>query len=273
MKQQKLLKGRGAVNKLSSLIDIKDINRVFLVTGKRSYENTGIRDILEKLFSPSQLFRFSDFQVNPLYEDIMKGKELLLEDSYDLIIAAGGGTAIDFAKSIRFFALQHDDPFQILQGMVEPVSADTPPLLVIPTTSGSGSEATHFSVVYHSHDKYSLAHESILPDFVCIDGDLTLSLPAHIAAYTGFDALCQGIESFWSVNSTEESRTYSRKAVKLVMGNLENSVTHMAMRRAEWQWLKLLIMRVKRLTLLRPLEPMHSPTILLHTLGYPMGRL
>lgn len=226
MKQQKLLAGNHAAAKLDSLLRIDSIKRIFLVTGRRSYDNSGVREIIEKVFSSSKIDRFSDFQVNPQFDDIMAGLQQFRKHRYDLIIAAGGGTAIDVAKAIRFFAVQNDDPYTLLQGKGTFVPADHPPLLVIPTTAGSGSEATHFSVVYHNHNKYSLAHESMLPEYVCIDGAVSMTLPSQIAAYTGFDALCQAVESFWSVNSTEESKKYSKHALQLIMKHLQSSVEH-----------------------------------------------
>ncbi|MBL7006785.1 MAG: phosphonoacetaldehyde reductase [Spirochaetia bacterium] len=227
MKKQVLIKGRGSAYELHTLLErnrIEKFERVFIVTGKNSYFDSGAASIIEKTFPASRIYRFFGFQINPILEDILKGLEIFKQQTYDLIIAVGGGTAIDVAKAIRFFAAQQADPLSLLQGKAPMLPAADIPFLVIPTTSGSGSEATHFSVVYHNKQKYSLTHYSMLPDYVCIDGDLTLSLSRKIAAYTGLDALCQAIESFWSVNSTVESRNYSKEAVKLILEHIIPSV-------------------------------------------------
>jgi len=224
MKKQSCLLYRGAITELGKFVDIKRISRIFLVTGKRSYDASGARKSIEEIFSNSKIDRFSDFQINPIVEEILTGVELFRKNSYDLIIAVGGGTAIDIAKAIRLFAKQSADPLAILHGKENIAPVLNPPLLAIPTTAGSGSEATHFAVVYHDKHKYSLAHQTVMPEYSCVDGNLTHSLPAEIAAFTGMDALCQAIESFWSVNSTEESRSYSEKAIKLIKSDLVNSV-------------------------------------------------
>lgn len=96
---------------------------------------------------------------------------------------------------------------------------------MVPTTAGTGSESTHFSVVYIGDEKYSLAHPSMLPDTVILDPALTESMPPYLAACTGMDAVCQAIESWWSVNSTAESREYSRQSLALGLRNLEKAVT------------------------------------------------
>jgi len=262
----------GAVKELNKLLgreNMQKIRRIFLVTGKRSFEESGVHRALEDQFPQAEIVRFSDFSVNPKIEDIEKGLKLYkqgsaqdeavvskasYDDSYDaasgtshknsacfdLVIAAGGGTPIDVAKSIRFLAGQAAsaeqtvsptdillNPHKIKKSHAKSSSesqsqtsseAETPPLLVIPTTAGSGSEATHFAVVYYGGKKYSLAHESMLPDYVCIDAEVTYSLPGKIAAYTGMDALCQAIEAYWSVNASDESQKYSRHAIQLILG-------------------------------------------------------
>ncbi len=99
------------------------------------------------------------------------------------------------------------------------------PLVAIPTTAGTGSEATHFATVYIKRIKHSLAHrEFMMPDYSIIDPVLTLSLPKYQTACTGLDALCQGIESLWSNSATSESINYATQAVIYAYSNLENVV-------------------------------------------------
>lgn len=221
---QKAISGIGSVKHLNEIIQVSSVKNLFLVSGKRSYETSGVKDALEKIFNHAFIDRFTDFQVNPHLVDISRGVDRYRKKSYDLIIAAGGGSAIDVAKSVRFFAYQTQDYLSILEGDSPKKPVGQPPLLVIPTTAGSGSEATHFSVIYHENMKYSLADMDMLPEYVCLDGVLTKTLSKHIAAYTGMDALCQAVESFWSVNSTEESKGFSRQAMKLVLDSLVESV-------------------------------------------------
>ena len=96
--------------------------------------------------------------------------------------------------------------------------------LLIPTTAGTGAEITPFSVVYVDKTKYSLAHPSMSPDYVIMAPELTLTLGKYETASTGCDALAQAIEAFWSVNATEESKGYSKEAIRLALDNLSEAV-------------------------------------------------
>jgi alcohol dehydrogenase class IV len=98
------------------------------------------------------------------------------------------------------------------------------PLIAIPTTAGTGSEATHFAVVYVDGVKYSLAATELLPDIAIVDPDLVDTLPRHLAACSGFDALCQGIESYWALGATPQSREYAAEAVRMIVGSIVESV-------------------------------------------------
>ena len=99
-------------------------------------------------------------------------------------------------------------------------------LIAIPTTSGSGSEATHFAVVYINSKKYSLAHiDYLLPDLVFLFPFLTYNLSGYQTAVSGIDAFSQSIESYWSVNSNEESIKYATQAIEIILNNLPDAVT------------------------------------------------
>ena len=99
-------------------------------------------------------------------------------------------------------------------------------MIAIPTTSGSGSESTHFAVVYSGNQKYSLAHEYILPDIIIINPELTYSLSSNHTAVSGIDAFSQAVESYWSVNSNQESKNYSSESIKLILENLVSAVNN-----------------------------------------------
>lgn len=181
--------------------------RVFLVCGgsaRRLAVGRHLEELEERGFA--QTIRFSGFSPNPDQEDIEKGTFLFRDAGCGLIAAIGGGSAIDTAKCIR-------------RGAGKDV-----PLLAVPTTAGSGSEATHFAVAYRQGVKESV--DCGLPDVVLLDPSALDTLPPYQRKATMLDALCHGIESFWSVQSTEESRVYSRRAIGQIMkyyeGYLQN---------------------------------------------------
>ena len=91
----------------------------------------------------------------------------------------------------------------------------------MPTTAGTGSEAARYAVVYYDGAKQSVTSESFIPGTILMDPNALKTLPAYQKKSTMCDALCHAIETFWSVNSTEESKVYSRTAIEGVLANME----------------------------------------------------
>jgi len=153
---------------------------------------------------PCECARFSGFRPNPLYEDARAGARVLRGNKCDFILAIGGGSSIDTAKSVKYYNYVNL------------------PMMAVPTTSGTGSEATHFAVVYKDGEKHSIADQRLLPDYVILQPDMLRTLPLYQKKCTMLDALCQAIESWWSKKATAESIGYSRKAIKLILGNMDS---------------------------------------------------
>lgn len=219
---QKEYFGIGSINSLGRILGIERPNKVFLVTGKESYSSSGAEAAIQPILFSYNITRFSDFAVNPKMEDIKRGISLYKDLNPDLVIAIGGGSVIDVAKAITVLAAQTAEPETYIHKNL--IMTKGKPLVAIPTTSGSGSEATSFAVVYINKKKYSLAHEFILPNYVIIDPQFSKSISAYLAACAGMDAFSQAIESYWSVNSTEESDKYSKEAIKLLVNHLKRAV-------------------------------------------------
>lgn len=222
---QKAHFGYGSISTLTSLLKDYAPHNIFLVTGRNSYETCGAKETLTKLLGTYPLTHFYDFATNPKIEDVKKGITLFKQKNCNLTLAVGGGSVLDIAKSINILAANGEDPLQYVENSDKMKEMEEGhPLIAVPTTSGTGSEATKFSVVYIGKKKYSLEHESMMPNHAIVDPQFTMNLPPYITACTGMDAFCQAIESYWSVNSTEESQQYAREAIQLVMGNLEKAV-------------------------------------------------
>ena len=151
---------------------------------------------------PCEFVRFSGFTSNPLHEDVKAGVKVLRKNKCDFIVAIGGGSSIDTAKGIKYY--NHIDI----------------PIMAVPTTSGTGSEATHFAAIYKNGEKQSIADERISPDYVILQPNLLKTLPLYHKKCTMLDALCQAIESWWSRRATPESIGFSREAIKLILDNM-----------------------------------------------------
>lgn len=197
--------------------------RLFFVIDEAAAKASGANERLTDCFRNVAVHRFAKFELNPKLKDVQRGIDEYRQFQPDLIMALGGGTAIDIAKMIGSMAIQSHSARDIAIGH-QPLELPGLPLIAVPTTSGTGSEATHFAVVYVDGVKYSVAHASLLPNYAIVDSTLTESLPQSITAATGLDAFCQAIESLWSVGATEESIAFATEAAQLAFENLPIAV-------------------------------------------------
>lgn len=217
--------GIGSIKNLENILHKNKVKNIFLVTGKKSYESSGVKEKLDILLKDYNVTYFSDFETNPKIRDVEKGISLLKAKDYDIVIAIGGGSVIDMGKLINIFSAQKNGIIRYIK-KEKAIENKGKPLVAIPTTAGSGSEATHFAVVYVKKIKYSVANKHILPDYYIIDPQFTMNLPPYATASTGMDALCQAIESYWGVDSTRESKIYAKKAIKIIMKNIHEAVNN-----------------------------------------------
>lgn len=214
---QKIIFEKGSCSEISGIITGIDAKKALLVCDS-SFPYLSIKDTVEQL--PCELIKFDGFTSNPLYEDVCKGVELFRNGRCDAIIAVGGGSTIDVAKCIKLFSGMSDN-----KNYLEQEYKDTKiPLIAVPTTAGTGSESTRHAVIYFNGQKQSISHESIIPDYAILDNSVLKTLPLYQKKCTMMDALCQGIESWWSVNSTDESIEYSKQAVGLIAENLDSYI-------------------------------------------------
>ena len=214
--------GENAIENLEIFLNEKKPQSIFLVTGKKSYSKCGAEDKLLPILKSYNFTRFYDFEENPKIEDVEKGVDIFNEYQCDLIIAVGGGSVIDIAKLVNFFNKKSKPFTSLFKSFLN--KEDKHPFVAIPTTAGAGSEATHFAVVYANNLKYSIANNNLLPDMVLIDDSFLKSQPKYQMIVSGLDAFCQGIGSFWCVNSNEESLEFSRKAIGYIWNNLKKAI-------------------------------------------------
>ena len=192
---------------------------LFLVCDSSIKFLTDFNEYLEKLKKSVVITSFSDFQPNPLYSSVVEGVRLYRENGCDSIMAVGGGSAMDVAKCIKLYNnLPGDGADGSWLGKED---VNQIPFIAMPTTAGTGSEATRFAVVYYEGKKQSVTSTSFIPGMVLMDPNALKTLPIYQKKSTMCDALCHAIESFWSVNSTDESKEYSKSAIKLVLENMD----------------------------------------------------
>lgn len=193
--------------KLSELISGRKV--LLVSTGLGRYP------IIQEIVAKADFVQFSGFSPNPLYEQVCEGVRVFNAENCDTVLAVGGGSAIDVAKCVKLYCRMDPDICYL-----EQKTSDTGiPLIAIPTTAGTGSESTKHAVYYFKGEKQSISHPSILPNYALLVPSVLYTLPDYQRKCTMLDALCQAIESWWSVNSCDESMGYSRQAVELIRDN------------------------------------------------------
>ena len=191
------------IDGLKSLLLNLSVKKIFLVCDS-SFSLLNIKEEIEGL--PFGMIVFNDFSPNPLHDDADKGRNIFLKEKCDCIIAVGGGSSLDVAKCIKLD------------------SNSNTPLVAIPTTAGTGSESTKHIVVYRNGNKESLASDFAIPNYVILEPKVLKTLPIYQKKCTMLDALCQGIESYWSVKANAETRKLSRKAIELIVMNKDKYI-------------------------------------------------
>lgn len=184
-------------------------NKILLVIDS-SFSFLNIKEEIENISVP--YIKFDQFTPNPLYEDVCKGVDLLNEEECDTILAVGGGSSMDVAKCIKLYSKMSKDKLYLEQEYKDTGIK----LIAVPTTAGTGSESTRYAVIYYDGKKQSVTHDSIIPDVAILEPKVLKTLPLYQKKCTLLDAYCQGIESWWSVNSTEESKKLSKQAVEVI---------------------------------------------------------
>lgn len=190
---------RGSVENLSEILKIEDIKSALVFTGKKSYQK--FKQIIEKELAGINIVYYNDFETNPKEADIKRAINTI-DKNFDIILAVGGGSVIDFAKAYRVYTKSKQK------------------LIAIPTTAGTGSESTQFAVIYIDGVKHSLDDKSILPDYAIVDSNFLNNSPKYIKACTAMDTFCHAIESYWALRSTTISREYAKRAILLCKDNL-----------------------------------------------------
>ena len=219
--EQKIISSADNYSAFDEWIRENRAEKILFVCGNSiRYQEGFLRHLEEVEKNGVELVYFRDFRPNPLYENVQKGVERFREEHCDAILAAGGGSAMDVAKCIKLYCgLEgNGEDGSFLKQDAVPGNI---PFLAMPTTAGSGSEATRYAVIYYQGNKQSVTSEGFIPDTVLLDPNCLKSLPLYQKKAAMMDAFCHALESFWSVNSTKESKGYSAGAIKLILSNLD----------------------------------------------------
>tara|TARA_Y100000768_G_scaffold64460_2_gene44537 strand:+ start:2542 stop:3693 length:1152 start_codon:yes stop_codon:yes gene_type:complete len=221
---QEVIKTHSFLDSLNEIIKKNDYSKIFFFTGSIG------RKILKasNYGKNSNCFIYSDFKNDPSLDDVYKAVKILSNFESDLVIGIGGGSTIDIAKQVNCLSSNYDID-KISKDMLAKYIIDKdllfkkkpPPMIAIPTTAGTGSEATQFSVIYINKVKHSIDNQCLLPNQIILDPQLLVDIEPELVATTVMDALSQSIESLWSIKSNDESTEYATNALLIIKKNIK----------------------------------------------------
>lgn len=219
----KIVFGENAILRLDSIIREFNAEKVFIVTDK-FLETTDCFNILINNLKDKGLGLtvYTDIIPEPPVDVVDKAVEALKESGCEIVVAVGGGSSIDICKAICMLKNNEGSVRDYLFGGTKKVVNPSLPLIVVPTTAGSGSEVTAASVISDDEKnvKLSVTHEYLIPKIAVIDPIMQVGMPAIITASTGMDALTHAIEAYVSKNASLLSDMYAEKAIEIIGKNI-----------------------------------------------------
>lgn len=208
---------------LKKVFEKENVKSVLVVTDK-GIVNNGLVAPLEKVLSESgvKFAVYAGTQPNPTVQNVEAALELYRGNACDCLIAVGGGSSMDCAKAVGARVAYPKKTIGQMKGVLR-ILRRLPTLIAVPTTAGTGSEVTLAAIITDSEKqhKYALMSFPLIPHYAVLDASLTYSLPPHLTATTGMDALTHAVEAYIGRSTTKETRRLALEAVKLVFDNIE----------------------------------------------------
>ncbi|MDQ0352362.1 alcohol dehydrogenase class IV [Alkalibacillus filiformis] len=205
--------GEKSLTKLQQTLKQLNTTNPLFIMSQTLAKSPYVQETINKL--PYETSTFTNFQGEPNTNHLTLATDHFQQKQCDSIVAIGGGSAIDLAKAVSYQTL---NPSMKLTEIPNQDHIPRVPLIAVPTTAGTGSEATKITVITDetSQIKMNPAHHDLTPDVAILDPLLTTSLPQHITAYTGIDALAHAMEAYVSTLASDLTDDYALKAIRLI---------------------------------------------------------
>ncbi len=222
---QEVISGEGCSKKLAGIFKANNIDKILIITGPHIVKTDMFNDIKRSLEGEKLVCTiFSDIGAETDISGIEKARWLYDSNSCQAILAVGGGSAIDCAKGIAAGVARPEKRVDELFGY-QKVHANIPLLIAVPTTAGTGSEATACAVIKDTKSgaKSIIADTNVYPKYAVLDPLLTVSMSQRLTAYTGMDAFTHAVEAYIGKYSGDEAKGYAFEALQLIFNNLSTA--------------------------------------------------
>ena len=221
-KEPEKLTGENSLDQLAPRLQNQDIHRLLIVTDQ-GIRSIGLMDSFLKNATANGIHYviYDQTTPNPTIANVEEATHLFHENNCQAIVAFGGGSPIDCAKVVAAKVAKPNQPVEKMKGLLK-IRTKLPKLIAVPTTAGTGSEATLAAVISNpeTHEKYPIMDPALFPDQAVLDPMLTIGLPPHLTATTGMDALTHAIEVYIGKHNNRSTREASRKAIELIFENI-----------------------------------------------------
>ncbi len=224
----RILFGKGKLNELHKQI-LPGKKALIVTSSGTSVKRYGyLERLLEQLKEADvEYVLFDKILQNPIIAHVQEGALLARTENCDFVIGLGGGSSIDSSKSIAVMATNEGDYWDYVSGgsgKGMQVTNAPLPIVAITTTAGTGTEADPWTVITNGHEKIGFGYEKTFPVLSIVDPELMMTVPSHLTAYQGFDALFHSTEGYLNTTANEMSDLFALKAISLIGESLIDAV-------------------------------------------------
>ena len=218
--------GLGRVRDLYLSLKEMGVKNPLIVTDPQLRENDCFKKVIKNFDDMNNNYSvFSDIKGNPTGKNVENGIKVFNDNQNDGVVAIDGGSSLDAGKAIAFMSIQQENIWffeDVGNNWTKAITKNMPKVIAVPTTSGTGSETGRASLIVdeETYTKKIIFHPSMLPDLVILDPELTFSLPAHLTAATGMDALAHCLEAYSSNIYHPMAQGIAAEGIKMIKNNL-----------------------------------------------------
>ncbi len=214
----------GCIEQIGRISSEFNAKKVLIITGRKAMRQNGVIDRVIDLLKPIEVNSFEEVEPNPSFETIERARGIFRENNCDLVVGLGGGSPLDVAKVVAAIGKRDQS---IADFFVPPTKIDDKdfPMIAIPSTSGTGSEATPFSVATDMQQevKKVATHSLLFPEVSLVDPSISKTMPRNVTAQTGLDAVSHAIEAYWAKKAQPITDAIALDALRHIFPNLRKA--------------------------------------------------